>query len=160
MFLPATHMGWAAGYALACRSATDVDASLFPLFRWMGMDVVIRNHNSDYLVACIELQEEVTTPELELAEELALRRAVSFAGEDGFNKVMIGSDYLSLVQHLLSRQLDRSLVGVVVGDIKILANNFTSFSINYVCRQCNEAAHILALQFLETLPQNVFEVFA
>jgi hypothetical protein len=55
MFLPATHMGWAAGYALACRSATDVDASLFPLFRWMGMDVVIRNHNSDYLVACIEL---------------------------------------------------------------------------------------------------------
>jgi hypothetical protein len=91
---------------------------------------------------------------------LALRRAVSFAGEDGFNKVMIGSDYLSLVQHLLSRQLDRSLVGVVVGDIKILANNFTSFSINYVCRQCNEAAHILALQFLETLPQNVFEVFA
>jgi hypothetical protein len=68
----------------------------------------------------------------ELAEALALRRAISLAGEKGFDKVMVVSDCLSLVQRFQSLELDRSLIGVVVEDIKFLTNGFTSFSIGHV----------------------------
>jgi ribonuclease HI len=108
----------------------NVDAALFPPTRRMGIGVVIRNHSGDCLTACSELQDEVTMPEL--AEALALRRAISLAGEKGFDKVMVVSDCLSLVQRFQSLELDRSLIGVVVEDIKFLTNGFTSFSIGHV----------------------------
>jgi hypothetical protein len=79
-----------------------------------------------------------------------LRRAVS-----------LGSDSLSLVQRLM-RELDRSLVRVVVGEIKILTNTSLfsrPFSISHVPCQCNEAAHILA-HSAELLISTVFINFA
>jgi hypothetical protein len=79
----------------------------------MGIGVVIRDHNGVCLTDCSELREEVTAPEL--AEALALSRAVSLAADEGFDKVMVVSDYLSLVQQRWqSPDLDRSIVGVVI----------------------------------------------
>jgi hypothetical protein len=66
----------------------------------MGIGVVIGDHTGACLTACSELLNEVTMPEL--AEALALRRAIALAGEEGFNKVMVVSDSLSLVQRLRS----------------------------------------------------------
>jgi ribonuclease HI len=119
-----------------------VDAALFPPSRRMGIGVVIRDHNGACPAACSELLEEVTSPEI--AEALALRRALSLAGSEGFDKVIVASDCLSLVQRVNSLELDRSQVGVVVQDIKAMASSFASVLFIHVYRQCNIAAHSLA----------------
>jgi ribonuclease HI len=120
----------------------NCDAALFSSLRRMGLGVVIRNHIGQYVAACRELHEEVTTPEV--VEALALRRALSLAGDEGFSKIMVVSDCLSLVQRVLAPRMDRSSVGVVVQDIKALAQDFEAFSLSHVFHQFNESAHILA----------------
>jgi hypothetical protein len=51
---------------------------------------VMRNHNGVCLAACSELLSEVTSPKL--AEALAIRRALTFVREEGFDKIMLASD--------------------------------------------------------------------
>jgi ribonuclease HI len=120
----------------------NCDAALFSSSRRMGLGVVIRNHIGQYVAACRELHEKVTTPEV--VEAMALRRALSLAGDEGFSKIMVVSDCLSLVQRVLAPSMDRSSVGVVVQDIKALAQDFEAFSLSHVFHQFNESAHILA----------------
>jgi hypothetical protein len=115
----------------------NVDATLFSPSRRMGIGVVIRNHKGECLTAYSELQDEVTAPEI--AEALALRRTVSLANDEGFDKAMVVSDCLSLILRLQSSELDRNMVGVVVQDIKLLAASFASISFSHVYRQCNES---------------------
>jgi hypothetical protein len=82
---------------------------------------------------------------------------VSLAADEGFDKVMVVSDCLSLVQRWQSPELDRSIVGVVIQDIKQLQTRFSSFTISHVRRQCNVLAHILARSaelFLSTVFRN------
>ncbi|KAI5001361.1 hypothetical protein ZWY2020_026011 [Hordeum vulgare] len=121
----------------------------------MGAGVVIRNHTGECLLACSELHDEVTTPEI--AEALACRRAVSLASEEGFDRILVVSDCLSLVQRLESSELDRSMVGVVIQDIKNICSRFTDASFKHALRQCNEAAHVLARSaelFVSTIFRN------
>jgi hypothetical protein len=80
----------------------------------------------------------------EIAEALALRRALSLAGAEGFEKLIVASDCLSLVQRVNSSEIDRSQVGVVVQDIKAIASGFSLVSFTHIYRQCNVAAHTLA----------------
>jgi hypothetical protein len=135
----------------------NVDAALFNPSRRMGIGVVIRDHNGVCLTACSELREEVTA--LELAEVLALSHVVSLAADEGFDKVMVVSDYLSLVQQRWqSPDLDRSIVGVVIQDIKQLQTGFSSFAITHVRRQYNVLAHILA-RSAELFRSTVFRNF-
>jgi ribonuclease HI len=120
----------------------NVDAALFSPSRRMGIGVVIRNHKGECSVACSELIQEVTTPEI--AEALALRRALALARDEGFDKLVIASDCLSVVQRVNSSEVDRSMVGVVIQDIKALASGFSSVSFNHVYRPFNVSAHTLA----------------
>jgi hypothetical protein len=108
----------------------------------MGIGVVIRSHNGDSLLACSELVEEVTMSEL--AKALALRRALVLAGEEGFDRLIVASDCLSLVQRINNPEFDRSQVGVVVLDIKSQISEFSSVSVSHVFRQSNIAAYTLA----------------
>lgn len=55
----------------------NVDAALFSPSCRMEICIVIRNHKGECSVACSELVQEVTAAEV--AEVLALRRAVSLA---------------------------------------------------------------------------------
>jgi hypothetical protein len=108
----------------------------------MGIAVVIRSHTGECLIACSELLMEVITPKL--AEALALRRAVSLAGDEGFDKLMVFSDCLSLIQRINSSEMDRSPIGVVVQDIKSMATNFLALSFSHIFCVSNIAAHTLA----------------
>jgi hypothetical protein len=90
----------------------NCDAALFSSSRRMGLGVVIRNHIGECVTACSELHDEVTT--LELPEALALRHALSLAGDEGFGRIMVVSDCLSLIQWVNSSTMDRSSVGVVM----------------------------------------------
>jgi hypothetical protein len=77
----------------------------------MGLGVAIRNHIGQCVAACSKLHEEVTTPKV--AEALAMRRALSIAGEEGFSKIMVVSDCLSLIQRVLPPGVDRNSVGLL-----------------------------------------------
>jgi ribonuclease HI len=120
----------------------NVDAARFSSSRRMGIGAVIRNHKRECSIAWSELIQEVTAPDV--AEALSLRHAMSLAGEEGFDKLVIESDCLSLVQRVKSLEIDRSHVGVVVQDIKALVSGFSSVFFNHVYRHCNVAAHTLA----------------
>jgi hypothetical protein len=80
----------------------------------------------------------------ENAEALVLRRAVSLARDEDFDKVIFVSDCLSLVYRLNSSVVDRSSVGLLVDGIKSMTSSFTSVSFIHVKHNLNEAAHILA----------------
>jgi ABC-type sulfate/molybdate transport systems ATPase subunit len=89
---------------------------------------------------------------------LALHRAVSLVGSEGFGKIMVVSDCLSLLQRVNSSVLHQSNVGVVVQDIKLLAHSFDEISFAHVCRYCNELAHILA-HYAEKFSSSAFRNF-
>jgi hypothetical protein len=75
---------------------------------------------------------------------LAVRRAISVAGEEGFGKVLVVSDCLSMIQQINSMAIDQSVVGVIMQDIKHSSGSFEEISFSHVCRHLNESAHILA----------------
>jgi ribonuclease HI len=120
----------------------NVDAAIFASSRRMGMGVVIRDHNGTCLAACSEQREEVVTPEI--AEALAMRRAITFARDEGFSNIIVSSDCLSVVQRVIAGEEDRSLCGPVIHDIRRMAASFVSCSFNHVKRGLNCAAHSLA----------------
>jgi ribonuclease HI len=126
----------------------NVDAAIFSASRRMGLGVVIRDHNGVCLTACSEYHEEVTSPEI--AEALALRRAINLAKDEGFTKIIINLDCLSVVNRVNAVEDDRSLCGPVIYDIRKLMPSFTSCSIKHVVRGLNVAAHTLA-KLSETL---------
>jgi ribonuclease HI len=108
----------------------NVDGAMFKSSNRMGVGVMIQNHRGDCLAACSELISEVTSPQL--AKALAIRRALSFTREEGFEKIMIASDCLSVVQRINNTAQDRSFLGAVIQDIKMEATLFTSCSFLHV----------------------------
>jgi ribonuclease HI len=78
----------------------------------MGVGVIIRDHIGNFMAACSQVLNEVTSPEI--AEAQAIRCAVSRARDEGLNKIILVSDYLSVIQRINCKMKDRSLVGVVV----------------------------------------------
>jgi hypothetical protein len=115
----------------------------------MGAGIVIRDHTGSCLAACREIIEEVIIPEL--AEALALCRALLFAQEEGFPRIIVGSDCLSAIQRVLSTTADRSLFGPVIVDIKRMALGFASCEFRHVFRGLNVSAHLLAKHVLVPL---------
>ena len=118
------------------------DAAIFAASNSMGFGIVIRDHNGSCLAACGEHVDGVTSPEM--AEVLALRSALSFAVEEGFGRLLMASDCLSVIQRVSSSEVDRSALGAVTEDIKRLACLAPSCSFIHVFRGANALAHYLA----------------
>ena len=66
--------------------------------------------------------------------------------ERRLDKVIFASDCLSLIQRLQSSSLDRSVVGILVGEIKSLVDVFREVSFTQVKRNLNVAAHCSGLR--------------
>lgn len=73
------------------------------------MGAVLRDHNGDFILSLSEGVEGFPSPEL--AEALAVRRALTVAWSHGVTKVVPVSDCLSLIQRLSSPGQDRSILG-------------------------------------------------
>jgi ribonuclease HI len=117
------------------------DDAIFEASGSMGAGVVVHNHHGTCLVAC--RQHLHGSPPPELAEALALRRAVELARDEGFDQAIFESDYLSLVHRMNSQLMDRSSVGITSAGIKHLVKDFLSVYFRHVKRVFNEAAHRL-----------------
>lgn len=131
----------------------NCDAALFQSSCQMGIGFLIRDHDGRCLLALNERVQNVTQPEL--AEAVAIRRALSLAKEEGYQKVIISSDCLSAIQRIISPLLDRSRIGCLISDIKRIGAEFSECTFMHVNRLCNLAAHTLA-RLSEPAGSNVY----
>jgi hypothetical protein len=121
----------------------NVDVAIFEDSSRMGLSLVFRNHNDDFIIAIKQGIEKITNPEF--AEMLAFRRVVHFATQLSYNQVIMVSDCLSLINKLNAPSRDRSHTGIIVEDIKCMSSTSSiAFSFKHVSRKCNQVAHILA----------------
>ncbi|WVZ85884.1 hypothetical protein U9M48_032742, partial [Paspalum notatum var. saurae] len=120
----------------------NVDAAVFQKLNRMGLGIVIRNHKGDFLAAYRQGIDKITNPEL--AETLAIRRAIVFASGLPHVRVIIATDCLSVVQKLQKEVKDRSSTGIIIQDIKkTMSASNVLFSFIHVSRYCNVVAHAL-----------------
>ena len=80
----------------------------------------------------------------EVIEALAALNALSFAFELGFRSTILKSDSLGLTQALKSEEHSLSPTGLLLEDVKMLANNFVRLLYTHIKRNDNGVARSLA----------------
>jgi hypothetical protein len=118
------------------------DVAVFEALGRMGAGIISRNHQGTCLVSCRQQLHGLLPPKN--AEALTLRRAVSLARDEGFDKVIFATDCLSLVRRLNSSVVDTSSAGLLMDGINSMTNSFMLVSFIHVKHNFNEATHILA----------------
>jgi hypothetical protein len=93
------------------------------------------------LGACRFLQ-SVSDPER--AELLACKLALELARDRRIEKICLESVCLAAITKLRSNDMDRSVHGPLVEEIKDLLKSFVEVSVCHVCRSSSGAAHCLA----------------
>jgi hypothetical protein len=79
-----------------------------------------------------------------MAEVVAVRSALAKVRDNGFRKIIMISDCLSLINQISCSVKARSDLGTVVGDIKSLKTDFKSCLFRFSSRRTNVVAHKLA----------------
>jgi hypothetical protein len=114
----------------------------------MGWGFVIRDHQSSLKLAGHGSLNGIQNPEL--AEAVAVRRALASAGDMGFT---LASDCLPLIQKIQTAGMDRSGVGTVVGDIKRFATMFSLCSFKHILARCFDPS--LCKLFVDVIPEMI-----
>jgi ribonuclease HI len=107
-----------------------------------GCGVVLRDHDGRFLSG--ESHFLTSIPDAERAELMACKRALIIRRDAGINNICLESDCLAAVAKLKSSDVDRSVHGPLVEEIKVLLRGFTAFEIRHARRSCNGVAHVLA----------------
>ena len=71
------------------------------------------------------------------------------AKEVGVTKIALETDCAGAVSKVMGKEMDRSVHGPLVEEIKSLLKGFDVFSVNHVRRTCNVVAHRLAKEGCE-----------
>jgi ribonuclease HI len=125
----------------------NVDAALFPNEHRIGWDAVLRDHTGAFISSCSEGLSDFHDPEI--AEGLAIRKALPVLSNHGFQNMIIASDCKSMVHRISSTSWDRSSAGTVMNDINTSEKlYFLSFQ---ACQQEIECCSVLVSSFLGTL---------
>ena len=104
--------------------------------------MVIRNFEG-YLMAA--LLEKIQKPHsVQSVELLAVRRAVIFRIEMGFQNSIFEGDFELVIKSLRGKGLVNSQDGNIITNILSYANSLQSFSFSHVSWQGNAVAHALA----------------
>lgn len=107
-----------------------------------GGGAVLRDHHGNFVAAACHFFPSVSDPEL--AELLACRRAAGLAIEMGSLKVVLETDNKGIAQRLASDDLNRSVYGPLIEEIKGLLQSRHDFKVKWVRRSANVVAHRLA----------------
>ncbi|XP_023872473.1 uncharacterized protein LOC111985073 [Quercus suber] len=120
----------------------NFDATIFKERGRSGFGVVIRNERGEVTTAFSAIGPSVSGSEE--AETLACRKAVEFVVEAGFYELIIKGDSINVMRALSSPSPNLSVCGNVVVDIQWLIRGIIRVSFNWVRRDCNRVAHVLA----------------
>lgn len=102
-----------------------------------------------------------------VAEARACERAIYFALDMGFRKVVLEGDSLTVIKKLVSNSTDRSVLCFISQHILSLAGAFEKITYNFIPREANRAVHELAMVgrkqkapcfWVEEAPAKVVEV--
>ncbi|KAK1618623.1 hypothetical protein QYE76_024140 [Lolium multiflorum] len=126
-------MGWTKLNADGAFSAKDGSG---------GCGVVMRDHNGRFLVGASHFFHSSSDPER--AELLACKQALVMARSKGLTKMVLETDCLGVVAKIRSNNMDRSIHGPLVEEIKSLLKDFADHSVRHVRRTGNKVAHSLA----------------
>ncbi|XP_030924555.1 uncharacterized protein LOC115951512 [Quercus lobata] len=107
-----------------------------------GIGIMVRN--SDGLVMASLAQQIPLPPSVIEVETLAARRALEFALELGFERIILEGDSESLDNALKMECRNFTMYGHLVQDIIFLSTHLSEFKISLVRRQGNNLAHSLA----------------
>ena len=84
--------------------------------------MVIRDNNGAVLASCSEKIHQAYKPDE--VEALVALKAVTFARELGFRRAILEGDSLGLIKALKSTECSLSPTGLLVDDVKRIANSF------------------------------------
>lgn len=117
------------------------DAAVFEDGR-VGLGGVMRDKDGDVIAAvCEGVQGRLEVNE---AEAMAARLALTIAIDVGLRDVVLENDCLQLITQLKHGAEDNTSFGVITRDILELAKSCCSISFNFVKREGNKVAHNLA----------------
>ena len=143
----------------------NFDGATFESLNQAGIGVVIRDEH-DLVIAA--LSQRIPLPSsVSMVEALAARRALTFAKEISIFSVEVEGDSLQVIRAINNKKLDRSGLGHIIHDIKLLGSCMQSCSFLHIGRGGNKLAHSLARRavlaadtdvWLEELPQDLVDV--
>jgi ribonuclease HI len=107
-----------------------------------GGGVVIRDHHGSFTAGACCFFTHVA--DAEGAELLACRKGLLLAKELRANRVILETDNTGVRAKLLKLELDRSVHGSLVEEIKVLLGSFSETAVCVVRRTANAVAHALA----------------
>lgn len=122
------------------------DASLNQKERKMGLGVIIRDEEGEVLVVVEGQQSNVDQPAV--AESYALWKAMEVCRDLNMERVIFEGDAQLIVKAVNDLEEDRSVFGSIVEASKVLISLWKDWSVEFVYRNANEAAHTLAKEAL------------
>ena len=120
----------------------NFDGTVFSNSNSSGVGAVIRNYNGVVMASCAEkLNQAYKEEEI---EALAALKALQFAYGLGFQNAILEGGSLGLIKALKAEDHNLSPLGLLVEDVKLVANNFVSLSYSHIKRNGNSVTHNLA----------------
>ncbi|XP_075654856.1 uncharacterized protein LOC142625029 [Castanea sativa] len=132
----------------------NFDAAIFSDLDRTGVGAIIRDEHGQVMAAMTASGPKVSSS-ME-AELLACRRAMEFAVDAGFNKLIIEGDNVNVMQAISSTRIDCSLLGYVVDDIRHLVYCLEWARISTTRRDGNKVVHALAQHARNSLDNDVY----
>ncbi|MBA0626742.1 hypothetical protein Godav_004347 [Gossypium davidsonii] len=113
-------------------------------FKISATVVLGRNNEGKIMGACTFPYEGVVYAFA--AEARANERALLFAIEMGFRRILLEGDSLSIIKKLKSDGEDKYILIPISQSIRLLESHFVDVTYHFVLREANKAAHNLALE--------------
>ena len=132
----------------------NFDVAVFSSLDRSGYGAIIRNDNGEVRAAMTASGPKVSTSDE--AELLACRRAIEFAMDAGFTRLIIEGDNSNVIQAISSPLKSFSLFGNVVNDIRRLIWGLQWTKVCCIRRGANKVAHTLAQYARNTLDEDLY----
>ena len=132
----------------------NFDAAIFSDIGRTGCGAVIRNEKGEVMAAMTACGSAVQSSEE--AELLACRRALEFAVDAGFYRLIIEGDNSTVTHAISSSAENNSLLGNVVDDIRHLIRGLHWAAVCCIRRSGNRVAHVLAQHARFSLDEDLY----
>ncbi|XP_012477839.2 uncharacterized protein LOC105793478 [Gossypium raimondii] len=121
----------------------NFDASFASIYNSSISAVLIRDSEGLIMGACTYPMVDIA--DAFVAEARACERAIYFALDMGFRKVILEGDSLTVIKKLVSNSTDRSVLCFISQHIQSLAGAFEKITYNFIPSEANRAVHELAM---------------
>ena len=120
----------------------NFDATVFADMTSLGIGVIIQNNRWQVMAALLSKSHAVV--DSEEAEVLACRKALEFAVDAGFSKLIVEGDNINVMKSIRSNRVDLSRLGNLYDDIQCMAGCLRHVDFYRIKRSANGVAHSLS----------------